>query len=99
MKVKIKDLEITLKNSFRSLIIYEAMTKKSFKPETITDVIVYFFSVISASANPQQVDWDDYMDWLDNNPTAITDFQTWLTSSMNFNGQFGGDDAKKKVKK
>ena len=99
MKIKIKDLEITLKNSFRSLIIYEAMTKKSFKPETITDVIVYFFSVISASANTQQVDWDDYMDWLDNNPTAITDFQTWLTSSMSFNGQFGGDEAKKKVKK
>lgn len=98
MNIKIKDLEITLKNSFRSLVIYEAMTKKSFKPETITDVIVYFFSVISASANPQQVDWDDYMDWLDENPTAITDFQTWLTSSMNFNGQFG-NDTKKKVKK
>lgn len=98
MKIKIKDLEITLKNSFRSLVIYEAMTKKSFKPETITDVIVYFYSVISASANPEQVDWDDYMDWLDDNPMAINDFQTWLTSSMSFNGQFG-NDTKKKVKK
>lgn len=98
MKIKIKDLEITLKNSFRSLVIYEAMTKKSFKPETITDVIVYFFSVISASANPEQVDWDDYMDWLDENPMAINEFQTWLTSSMQFNGQFG-NDTKKKVKK
>lgn len=98
MKIKIKDLEITLKNSFRSLIIYEAMTKKTFKPETITDVIVYFFSVISASANPQQVDWDDFMDWLDNTPTAIAEFQNWLTSTMSFNGQFG-NDTKKKVKK
>lgn len=98
MKIKIKDLEITLKNSFRSLIIYEAMTKKTFKPETITDVIVYFFSVISASANPQQVDWDDFMNWLDENPSAISDFQNWLTSSMTFNGQFG-NDSKKKVKK
>lgn len=98
MKIKIKDLEITLKNSFRSLIIYEAMTKKTFKPETITDVIVYFFSVISASANPQQVDWDDFMDWLDENPNAIAEFQNWLSSTMTFNGQFGGD-AKKKVKK
>lgn len=99
MKIKIKDLEITLKNSFRSLIIYEAMTKKTFKPETITDVIVFFFSVISASANPQQVDWDDYMDWLDDNPSAISEFQTWLTSTMSFNGQFGNNEAKKKVKK
>lgn len=98
MKIKIKDLEITLKNSFRSLIIYEAMTKKTFKPETITDVIVYFFSVISASANPQQVDWDDFMDWLDNTPSAIAEFQSWLTSNMVFNGQFG-NDTKKKVKK
>lgn len=98
MKVKIKDLEITLKNSFRSLIIYEAMTKKTFNPETITDVIVYFYSVISASANPEQVDWDDYMDWLDDNPMAINEFQTWLTSSMQFNSQFGSD-TKKKVKK
>lgn len=98
MKIKIKDLEITLKNSFRSLIIYEAMTKKTFKPETITDVIVFFFSVISASANPQQVDWDDYMDWLDDNPSAISEFQTWLTSTMSFNGQFGNNEAKK-VKK
>lgn len=98
MKIKIKDLEITLKNSFRSLIIYEAMTKKTFKPETITDVIVYFFSVISASANPQQVDWDDFMNWLDENPNAISEFQNWLTSTMTFNGQFG-NDTKKKVKK
>ena len=98
MKIKIKDLEITLKNSFRSLIIYEAMTKKTFKPETITDVIVYFFSVISASANPQQVDWDDFMNWLDDNPSAIAEFQNWLTSTMAFNGQFG-NDSKKKVKK
>lgn len=98
MKIKIKDLEITLKNSFRSLIIYEAMTKKTFKPETITDVIVYFFSVISASASPQQVDWDDFMDWLDNTPSAIAEFQNWLTSTMAFNGQFG-NDTKKKVKK
>ena len=98
MKIKIKDLEITLKNSFRSLIIYEAMTKKTFKPETITDVIVYFFSVISASANPAQVDWDDFMNWLDENPNAISEFQNWLTSTMSFNGQFG-NDAKKKVKK
>lgn len=98
MKIKIKDLEITLKNSFRSLIIYEAMTKKTFKPETITDVIVYFFSVISASANPQQVDWDDFMNWLDENPNAIAEFQNWLTSTMSFNSQFG-NDAKKKVKK
>lgn len=81
MKVNIKDQEITLKYSFRSLIIFEEITGKTLTvPESLKDILILFYSVILASAKGSLQDWtwDNFMDWLDENPEITVEFTNWL---------------------
>lgn len=78
MEIKINEKTIKLKKTFRSLIAYESATGKAFNPTTITESIMYFYCVIIASDTTLEITYDEFMDWLDNNPTAFQDFTEWL---------------------
>ena len=83
MNVTIKEKEITLKYSFRALMIYENITQKSFNPQGLTDVITFFYSVVVASAKDMALSFDDFIDWIDANPSALNEFSQWLTDVYN----------------
>lgn len=83
MKINLHDKEIELKYSYRALMIYENIQKQSFNPKTLSDIIVFFYSITLSSAKGQEVMFDDFMDWLDENPTAITEFSNWLAGIFN----------------
>lgn len=87
MEITIKGNTVSLKYSFRALMIYENITQKSFNPKGISDVVVFFYSVVVASTKYTTLSFDDFIDWLDDNATAINDFSVWLTSV--FNAQSG----------
>ena len=87
MEITIKGNTVSLKYSFRALMIYENITQKSFNPKGISDVVVFFYSVVVATTKDTTLSFDDFIDWLDDNPTAINDFSVWLTSV--FNAQSG----------
>lgn len=78
MEIKINDKTIQLKKTFRSLIAYESAMGKTFNPTTITESIMYFYCVIIASDMELELTYDEFMDWLDDNPTALQDFTQWL---------------------
>lgn len=78
MVITIKDKKITLKRTFRSLIAYESATGKAFNPKTVTESIMYFYCVIIASDMELELTYDEFMDWLDENPTALQEFTQWL---------------------
>ena len=80
MEIVIKGNKVSLKYSFRALMIYENITQKSFNPKGISDVVVFFYSVVVASTKDTTLSFDDFIDWLDNHPTAINEFSIWLTS-------------------
>lgn len=79
MKVTIKEKDITLKYTFRALMIYENITNKSFNPKGISDVVIFFYSVVVASSKDTSLTFDDFLDWLDDNPAAINEFSQWIT--------------------
>lgn len=83
MKVKIKDREIELKYSFRSLIIYENIQNKTFAPQTMTDVLVFFYCSIVGSDRDVVLSFDDFLDMIDENPELVTEFSEWLTNELN----------------
>ena len=87
MEIIIKDNTVKLKYSFRALMIYENIANKSFSPKGISDVVVFFYSVVVATTKDNTISFDDFLDWLDANPTAINDFSVWLTEV--FNAQSG----------
>ena len=80
MKITIKDKEIELKNTLRSMIMYENIAEKSFNPETVTDIITYMYCVVVASSNDYTLTFDEFINYVDENPTIFDEFGQWLTS-------------------
>lgn len=81
MKVLIKDQEITLKYGFRALVIYEEIMNETLTtPQSLKEILVLFYSIILASAKGtlQDFTWDNFMDYLDENPQLTVEFTQWL---------------------
>lgn len=91
MKINIKGKEIELKNTFRSMIIYEKVAGKTFNPQGITEILLYFYSVIMASDKDCELEFDDFLDMVDNNPKLITDFSEWLNKSFRISNYLNGE--------
>jgi hypothetical protein len=91
MKINIKGKEIELKNTFRSMIIYEKVAGKTFNPEGKTEILLYYYSVIMASDKDCQLEFDDLLDMVDENPKLITDFSEWLNKSFRISNYLNGD--------
>lgn len=101
MTVKIGDREVELKYSFRSLMLYENIQKKSFAPESTTDVLVYMFCVILGSAKDIDLDFNAFLDIVDETPSLVIEFSNWLTGEINKQNMLSPEDdseEKKKVK-
>lgn len=96
MKIKIKDKEVTLVQKMRTLLIYEALANKPFNPQTITDVMLYFYSTILACAGDVEMDFNEFLDWLDENPNQFEIFNIWLSKENKTESQFVDKEEKKK---
>lgn len=83
MEITIKSNTVKLKYSFRALMIYENIAQKSFNPKGISDVVIFFYSVVVATTKDNTISFDDFLDWLDEHPTAINDFSLWLADVFN----------------
>lgn len=78
MDITINEKTVTLKKSFRSVIAYEQAMGKSFNPQTLTETIMYFYCTVIASDQSVEITFDEFLEYLDENPTAIKDFTDWL---------------------
>ena len=87
MTINIQDKEVTLKYTFRSLLIYESIQHKSFNPESLTDLMVYIYSTILASDKSLDLDFDYFLEWMDENPSTLTEFSEWLQKQVNKQAQ------------
>lgn len=85
MNIKIKNKKIELKYSIRAMIMYENMTEKSFAPQTMTDIITFMYCVVVSSAKDYSLKFDDFLDFLDDNPDTIDKFADWLQGNTNNN--------------
>lgn len=97
MKLQIKNTEVELKNKMRSLLIYEQITNKPFNPSTITDMMIYFYSVILACEPSIELTFNEFMDLIDEQPNLFDSFQSWLIKEGEKNSIYN-DDSKKKMK-
>jgi len=73
--------EITLNNkvykvkyTIRALFIFEQITGKSFKLETLLDNYIFYYSIILANNPNNVIDWDEFIDALDNDPKKLEEF-------------------------
>lgn len=80
MKVNINDKDYTLKYGFKAMMIYESITKTTFAPKNISDMIYFFYSCLLAGNKDENIDWDIFIGWIDEHPEAFEEFATWLAN-------------------
>lgn len=88
MKVTIYDKEIELKYTLRSMLMYENITDKTFNPSTMSDVITFMYCIVVASSKDYSLKFDDFIDWLDENPNIINEFGEWIQTVAQNNNVF-----------
>lgn len=76
----VHDKEVELKYSFRGFMIYENIEGHSFEPNSLTDVLVFFYATVLASSKDYSFTWDEFMDIIDTNPMLVTEFSNWIVT-------------------
>lgn len=97
MTISIYNKEVELKQTLRALFIYEKITNEMFNPSTLTNIVIYFYSVVMASDKYLAISFEEFTDWLDNNMTELTNFTNWLAQVNNKNGFINGNTDNKTV--
>lgn len=97
MKISIYNKVVELKQTLRALFIYEKITNEMFNPSTLTNIVIYFYSVVMASDKNLAISFEEFTDWLDNNMNELTNFTTWLAQVNNKNGFINGNTDNKTV--
>ena len=69
--IKIGKNEYNVKYTIRALFVFEQITKKAFKIETLLDNYIFFYSLILASNPDKVLDWDEFVDALDEDTTLF----------------------------
>lgn len=95
MIFKIDDREVELRYTLRAIMLYENIQGKSFAPESTTDILVFMFCVIMASDKEIKLDFDKFLDMLDENPSLVVEFSEWLTNEVNKNNTLSPEEEKK----
>ena len=99
MQITINDKNIELKQTMRSIMVYEQITGKPFSPQTVTDILIYFYSVVIASNINLELPFDEFMNWIDENPEEFENFNKWLAKMHEKNGAMKQPTDGKKKKK
>ena len=105
MKITILGREVELKATFRAYIIFENITGKSFQNlSTLADVLTFMYATILGSAKTTDISFEAFLDFVDENPTIVTEFSEWLTGSNAVieeasNNNVEKEDSKKKTKR
>lgn len=98
MKITIKDTEIEIKYTIRALFIYEQLSDKTFNPQTLTELFLFFYALILANKTDIQLTFNELIELCDNDCSLFPLFQNWLNEEFSKQNQFT-DKSKKKVTK
>lgn len=92
-QIKINGTDYNIKYTIRSLFIFEQITGKSFKIESLLDNYLFFYSMILA-CNPDNVlSWDDFIDALDEDPMLLKNMNDVVEEQQKQSTLFNQDDS------
>lgn len=87
-KITINNKEYKFKIGLRTLFMYERITQKPFKIESLLDNYVLFYSALLANNLDDCLSWDEFIDALDENPNLYTQIQEILNEEQKRNELF-----------
>lgn len=99
MKITIKDTEIEIKYTIRALFIYEQLADKTFNPQTLTELFLFFYALILACKTDIQLTFNELIEICDEDSSLFPLFQSWLNDEFTKQNQFTDKSKKKATKK
>lgn len=91
-KITINEKEYNLKYTIRSLFLFEQITKKQFKIETLLDNYVFFYCLILANNKDNPIDWDEFIQAMDDDPTLFQRIGEIVANQQKKNELFDGEE-------
>lgn len=91
-KITINGTDYNIKYTIRALFIFEQITGKPFAIKTLLDNYIFFYSMILANNQDNVLDWDTFIDELDNNPKLYQDIAEIVTEQNKKDNLFGYDE-------
>jgi hypothetical protein len=94
--IKLSEKEYLVKRNWKSLIMFEEMTKKSIDDikGSVKDLIMLFYSILKANNKDFTLSIDEFIDILDENEDAVESFTSYI---QRLAGTSENTDDKKKV--
>jgi len=72
MTITINNTEYKVKYTIRALFIFEQITNRAFEIRTTLDNYLFFYCMILANNPDTTLDWDEFLDAMDNDISLIT---------------------------
>lgn len=94
--INIKNKEYKVKQTLRALFIFEQITGRPFEIKTMLDNYIFFYSVILANNPDNILDWDDFIDALDETPNLLNDFTELNQKQNKVDALFNSEEGEKK---
>jgi DNA repair ATPase RecN len=98
MKITINDKEIELKQTIRSLLMFENIQGHSYTPKSLNDVLLYLYCVVVASSKDYSFSYDDWIDWVDEHPDELTQIVQFIQQTEETQNDFKKNKSQLKEK-
>lgn len=95
-EIEINNKRYKLRYSIRSLFIWEQITGKSFKIESLLDNYLFFYSMILANNPDNALDWNEYLDSIDEDPTLFKRMSDIIEEQQKKDNLFSNNEEKPK---
>lgn len=94
MILAINKKKYTVKYTIRALFIFEQITGKPFEIKTLLDNYVFFYSLIVANNPDSVLEWDAFIEALDNDKKLIAQLNKFMTEQEKKNNIFNSEEIK-----
>lgn len=96
--ISINGKDYKIKYTIRALFIFEQITGKAFNIQTLLDNYIFFYSMILAN-NEDVLDWNDFLDALDEDPTLFAQMNDIIAKQQKKDSIFNSEDTPNEEKK
>lgn len=94
MNITINNKVYKVKYTIRALFIFEQITGKPFEIKTLLDNYVFFYSMILANNEDNIIQWDEFIDAIDNDSKLVEQLNKIVTDYQNKDNLFDDSDNK-----
>ena len=90
--IKINDKEYKVKYTIRALFYWEQITGKPFAINTLLDNYLFFYCMILANNPDDVLEWDQFLNAIDNDPTLFTQINSTVEDSQKKDELFNNEE-------